>query len=96
VALETYSGFVKNLRDAGRYEQSEVVSIVVHELRIDGPDSAFARTEERWTSEQFDRASGRRISGADTVYDEQYRLVRVDGRWLVSENPFVVVRRSTN
>lgn len=95
-ALETYSRFVRNLREAGRYEQSEVVSIVLNELQIDGPDSAFARARERWTSEQFDRASNRRISGADTVYDEHYRFVRVNGRWFVSENAFVIVSQSTN
>jgi tRNA A-37 threonylcarbamoyl transferase component Bud32 len=94
-ALETYSGFLRNLRAAGRYEESLVASIVVHEFRVDGPDSAFARTQERWMSEQFDRASGRRLGGTDTVYDEQYRFVRVNGRWFVSENTFVVVSQST-
>ena len=89
-ALEVYSAFVAQLRAAKQYEADELITISLVELRPDEADRAFARTRERWKLVRVE-AGGKRVSAQETVYDEEYVLVRANGRWLIESNPFTVV-----
>jgi tRNA A-37 threonylcarbamoyl transferase component Bud32 len=95
-ALDDYSRHVATLRQNGQYEVADLLTISLAEFQLDGPDDAYARTVERWTNARYDRASGRRLSGTETLYNEEYRFVRIDGAWLIHLNPNTVISRSEN
>ncbi len=95
-AFEQYAKFVADLRAAGHYEVDELVTISLTGFVMDGPDAARATTIERWRAELYERDSGRRLRGNETVYTEEYRFVRRDGQWLIHTNIYAVVSATPN
>jgi hypothetical protein len=95
-ALAEYSKDVVDLRNAGRYQVAELLTISLTEFRLEGQDRAFARSQERWRESTFERSSGRRIRGTESLFNEEYRLTLTNGRWLISDNASTVVTQSSN
>jgi hypothetical protein len=84
-----YAGYAVQmgaLRAAGQYAEAELKEISLVALRFDDADHVYARTIERWRSTVFQRGTGRRLQESETVYQEEYRLRRVDGAWTIAEN----------
>ncbi len=95
-ALTQYSAEVQRLQAAGQYHVTGVVTISLTRFDLEGPDGASLSTREVWSTATHDKASGRRLSGVTTTYDEFYRFVRRDGRWLISENTYRQISQTAN
>jgi hypothetical protein len=87
---------VTDLDAARQYMEAELVTISLVEYRLDGPNSAYVRTEERWKFAVFERATGRRVRVSEEVYREEYRLFRADVRWLIGENNVLTISTAPN
>lgn len=90
-AFTYYVDAIAALKAAGQYEDAELVTISLRELRQEGADRASVRTTERWRSTVRETASGKKLQGTETVYDEEYHLVRRGGRWLITNLTFTTV-----
>jgi hypothetical protein len=95
-ALEVWSAAVNGLIALGAYDENELRSISLLDFRMEGSSEAYARTRERWTTARHERASGRRLSSSEIVQEVEYRVARVDSRWLIRDGSLTVVSQTPN
>jgi hypothetical protein len=89
--LAAWTAYINGLLSRGEYEEAELLSILLVELRQEGPDVAVARTRERWRIVKHDSATRRRLSGVETAQDVEYQIARLDDRWMIRDGILAVV-----
>jgi hypothetical protein len=95
-ALEVWTAYVNTLLFRGEYDANELQSISLIEFRLEGPNDAFARTREQWTSARHESASRRRLSSLDILQEVEYHIVRIDSRWLIRDGNLTVINQTQN
>lgn|GEM_PF-5386711 len=75
---------VQNLRSRNMYAVAVNTKLDILEIRVRG-DKATAHTIETWTVTYYNKADNKAMEKeGPTTLDEVYSLVKLDGKWLVS------------
>lgn len=87
-ALAQVRGYIQDLRGRGVYSTSELRSIVLEELRING-NRATVRTLENWLYRENSRFTGRVTYQQDGWWANRYEMEQQGGVWRVARNEVV-------
>jgi hypothetical protein len=78
---------LNTLRGQGHTEKNTNTAFTVSDVTLDSPGHAIVHTQETWSDEIHDAASGRLLQQSPTVtYQETYTLEFQNGGWIVTKN----------
>jgi hypothetical protein len=78
---------LNTLRSQGHTEKNTNTAFTVTDVTLDSPGHAIVHTQETWSDEIHDAASGRLVQQSPPVsYHETYTLEYQNGGWIVTKN----------
>jgi hypothetical protein len=78
---------LNRLRSQGHTEKNTNAAFIVTEVTLDSPGHAIVHTQETWSDEIHDAASGRLVQQSPPInYHETYTVEFQNGGWIVTKN----------